>query len=67
MLNTHPDISFWQDDIPEVVNGDLEILQLTIKTLVEFALRYAGGSEQSILIRTSFDGKVDLETFLVSF
>ena len=57
-----------QDDVlPEVINGDMDILMLVLQTLTEFSLRYCT-SDEKININTAFDSMAeDGEVYMVSY
>ena len=71
ICSDHPQVTLTCDDrVPDVVNGDLDMLMLAIQTLTEFSLRYTSISNQSakIGINTSFDKfKEDEKSFFASF
>ena len=64
----HPGFSYEHDDrLPDVINGDLEMLTLAVQTLVEFALVYSKG-DPKVTMRSVFDNMSgDEKTYLVSF
>ena len=67
LINDHPPISFVHGDgLSDVMNGDLELLKISIQSLVEFALKYCAKDGQIVVI-TSVDGVVDEKTYIVNF
>lgn len=55
MLTGHAQLDFWHDDcLPEVINGDMEMLLLAVKTLAEFSLKFSVPAER-VIVRSALD------------
>jgi len=68
LLSNHAEVILTQDDVlPEVINGDVDILMLVLQTLTEFSLRYCK-IEERLNICTAFDSMAeDGEVYMVSY
>ena len=55
MLTGHAQLDFWHDDcLPEVINGDMEMLLLAVKTLAEFSLKFSVPAER-VIVRSALE------------